>query len=105
MGMSGRLAFRWSDYNRRHLRAQQRVADITGGLGGLSRVLRMALQSAVLGIGAYLVVNPQASARIIIASSILTSPAFAPVEVAIPTWRRFPAAPPSSPRLNGPLRM
>jgi ATP-binding cassette subfamily C protein len=105
MGMSGRLAFRWSDYNRRHLRAQQRVADITGGLGGLSRVLRMALQSAVLGIGAYLVVNQQASAGIIIASSILTSRALAPVEVAIANWRGFAAARQSWRRLNGLLGM
>ena len=102
MGMAGRLAFRWSDYNRRHLRAQQRVADITGGLGGLSRVLR---QSAVLGIGAYLVVNQQASAGIIIASSILTSRALAPVEVAIANWRGFAAARQSWRRLNGLLGM
>jgi PrtD family type I secretion system ABC transporter len=105
MGMAGRLAFRWSDYNRRHLRAQQRVADIAGGLGGLSRVLRMALQSAVLGVGAYLVVNQQASAGIIIASSILTSRALAPVEVAIANWRGFAAARQSWRRLNGLLGM
>src|SRR5260370_34722864 len=92
MGMTGRLALRWSDYNRRHLRAQQRVADIGGGLGGLSRVLRMALQSAVLGVGAYLVVNQQASAGIIIASSILTSRALAPFAAAIANWRGFAPA-------------
>jgi ATP-binding cassette subfamily C protein len=105
MGMARRLAVRWGDYNRRHLSAQLRVADITGGLGGLSRVLRMALQSAVLGIGAYLVVNQQASAGIIIASSILTSRALAPVEVAIANWRGFNAARQSWRRLNGLLGM
>src|SRR5260370_8617091 len=102
MGMTGRLALRWSDYNRRHLRAQQRVADIAGGLGGLSRVLRMALQSAVLGVGAYLVGNQQASAGIIIASSILTSPPLAPIRVAIPNRPRFPPPPPSRPRPQPP---
>ena len=105
MGMAGRLAERWGEHNQRHLRAQQRVADITGGLGGLSRVLRLALQSAVLGIGAYLVVNQQASAGIIIASSILTSRALAPVEVAIANWRGFNAARQSWRRLNGLLGM
>ena len=65
----------------------------------------MALQSAVLGIGAYLVINQQASAGIIIASSILTSRALAPVEVAIANWRGFIAARQSWRRLNGLLGM
>ena len=49
----------------------------------------MALQSAVLGVGAYLVIQQQATAGIIIASSILTSRALAPVELAIANWRGF----------------
>jgi ATP-binding cassette subfamily C protein len=65
----------------------------------------MAPQSAVLGIGAYLVINQQASAGIIIASSILTSRALAPVEVAIAHWRGFVAARQSWRRLNGLLTM
>ncbi|MGH8430406.1 MAG: type I secretion system permease/ATPase, partial [Solimonas sp.] len=101
MGMTGRLAALWEGHNRRHLDAQQRVADIAGGLGALSRILRMVLQSAVLGIGAWLVVHQEASAGIIIASSILTSRALAPVEVAIAHWRGFVAARQSWRRLNG----
>jgi PrtD family type I secretion system ABC transporter len=105
MGMGGRLAALWEGYNRRHLGAQLRVADIAGGLGALSRILRLVLQSAVLGIGAYLVINQQASAGIIIASSILTSRALAPVEVAIAHWRGFVGARQSWQRLNGLLTM
>lgn len=101
MGMGTRLAAFWEGHNRRHLDAQQRVADIAGGLGALSRILRMVLQSAVLGIGAWLVVNQEASGGIIIASSILTSRALAPVEVAIAHWRGFVAARQSWRRLNG----
>ena len=48
--------------------AQQRAADVAAGFGGLSKVLRMALQSGVLGIGAWLVINQQATGGIIIAS-------------------------------------
>ena len=61
----------------------------------------MILQSAVLAIGAWLVINQQATAGIIIASSILTSRALAPVEVAIAHWRGFIAARQSWRRLNG----
>lgn len=92
MGMAGRLGTRWNEINQRYLDTQQRAADIAIGLGSISKVLRMVLQSAVLGIGAYLVINQQATAGIIIASSILTARALAPVELAISQWRGFVAA-------------
>jgi ATP-binding cassette subfamily C protein len=100
MGMAGRLGALWSDCNRRYLAAQQRTADIASGLGGLSKILRMALQSCVLGIGGWLVINQQATAGIIIASSILTSRALAPIELAISQWRGFVGARQSWRRLD-----
>ena len=50
------------------------------------------LQSFVLGLGAYLVINQEATAGVIIASSILVSRALAPVELAIANWKGFVAA-------------
>ncbi len=100
MGMAGRLASVWGDYNQKYLAAHRRSADITGGLGALSRVLRLALQSAVLAVGAYLVIEQQATAGIIIAGSILASRALAPVEVVIAQWRIFVGARQSWHRLN-----
>ena len=100
MGMAGRLGALWSDCNQNYMAAQQRAADIAAGFGGLSKVLRMALQSGVLGVGAWLVINQQATAGIIIASSILTSRALAPIELAISQWRGFVAARQSWRRLN-----
>ena len=100
MGMTGRLATQWTACNDRYLAAHQRASDITVGLGGLSKVLRMMLQSAVLGIGAWLVINQQATAGIIIASSILTARALAPVELAVSQWRGFVSARQSWKRLN-----
>jgi PrtD family type I secretion system ABC transporter len=55
-------------------------------------VLRFILQSAILGIGAYLVVIEQASGGIMIASSIMMGRALAPIEVALGTWRQLVAA-------------
>jgi ATP-binding cassette subfamily C protein len=55
-------------------------------------VLRSALQSAVLAVGAYLVIQQEATAGIIIASSILTGRALAPIDVAIANWKGFVAA-------------
>lgn len=100
MGMGKRLGARWSEANAQYMQTQQRTADMGGGLGAVSKVLRMLLQSAVLGLGAYLVINQQATAGIIIASSILTSRALAPVELAIAHWRGFVTARQSWGRLN-----
>jgi ATP-binding cassette subfamily C protein len=52
----------------------------------------MMLQSAVLAVGAVLVIRQEASGGIMIASSILVSRALAPVELAIGQWKGFAAA-------------
>jgi len=57
MGMAGRLGKRWSEANAKYLAGNQNASDITGGLGAIAKVLRMMLQSAVLGVGAYLVIH------------------------------------------------
>jgi PrtD family type I secretion system ABC transporter len=100
MGMSGRMTNRWSEANEKYLTGNQYASDIAGGLGAISKVLRMTLQSAVLGVGAYLVIYQQATAGIIIAGSILSARALAPVDLAIAHWRSFVAARQSWHRLN-----
>jgi len=58
------------------------------------------LQSAVLAVGAYLVIHQEATAGIIIAGSILSARALAPVDLAIAHWKSFMAARQSWHRLN-----
>ncbi len=60
----------------------------------------MMLQSAVLAVGAYLVIHQEATAGIIIAGSILSARALAPVDLAIAHWKGFVAARQSWDRLN-----
>lgn len=100
MGITPRIAARWIKIDEQHLDAHQKAADVASELGGISRVLRMMLQSAVLAVGAYLVINQQATAGVIIASSILVSRALAPVELAIANWKGFLAARQSFRRLS-----
>jgi PrtD family type I secretion system ABC transporter len=100
MGMIRRLAGRWRGTNDKYMDAQQRASDVAGGLGAASRVLRLTLQSAVLGVGAYLAINGEATGGIIIASAILTSRALAPVEIAIANWKNFLATRQSWRRLS-----
>ena len=100
MGMVCRMAERWGDANRQFLRSQRRTSDVGGGLGAISKVLRMMLQSGVLAVGAYLVIHQEATAGIIIAGSILSARALAPVDLAIAHWKGFVAARQSWQRLN-----
>jgi ATP-binding cassette subfamily C protein len=92
MGMAAPLARRWAAANDKYLLAQGRAADASGGLGALSKVFRFLLQSLVLGVGAWLAILDMASPGVIIAASILTSRALAPIETAIAHWKSFLAA-------------
>src|SRR5215468_9609435 len=100
MGMAGRLNQRWSEANEKYLAGNQRASDVAGGLGAIAKVLRMMLQSAVLAVGAYLVIHQEATGGIIIAGSILSARALAPVDLAIAHWKSFVAARQSWQRLN-----
>ena len=105
MGMARRIEAKWDQINRSYLAGQQHVSDISGGFGAFSKVLRMVLQSAVLAVGAYLVINQQASAGIIIAAAILVGRALAPVDLAITQSKAFVAARQSWRRLNALLAL
>src|SRR5438093_6482865 len=91
MGMAGRMAARWAEANQKFMGSHRRLSDVGGGFAAVSKVLRLLLQSAVLGVGAYLVILEQATAGIIIAGSILAARALAPVDLAIANWRGFVA--------------
>ncbi len=92
LGMTERLLARWQAANRKYVIGQLQASDVTDGLGSVGRVFRMMLQSVVLAVGAYLVINQQATAGIIIASSILSARALAPVDLAISQWKSLVAA-------------
>jgi ATP-binding cassette subfamily C protein len=100
MGMGAALGRRWSEVNDKYLLVQERATDVSGGLGSLSKVLRFLLQSIVLGVGAWLAILDKASPGVIIASSILTSRALAPIEIAIAHWKAFLSARQSWKRLG-----
>ena len=100
MGMGERLAKRWRETNQQYVTANRVASDVGGGLGALSKVMRMGLQSLLLAVGALLVVNQQATAGVIIAGSILGARALAPVDLAIANWKSFVAARQAWGRLN-----
>ncbi len=100
MGMAGGLTARWEEANLDYVAEQRKVSDVAGGFGAVSRVLRMLLQSSMLGLGAWLVIEGQATAGIIITASILSGRALAPVDLAIANWKGFVTARQGWQRLN-----
>src|SRR5262249_37352014 len=100
MGMAGALAQRWAGGNHRYIAATGRLSDIAGSLGSISKVLRLLLQSVILGLGAYLVLRQELSAGAMVAASIMMGRALAPIETAIANWRAFVGARQSITRLS-----
>jgi PrtD family type I secretion system ABC transporter len=100
MGMTSALAQRWNCVNDRYIAVVGRLSDVAGSFGSASKVLRLLLQSVMLGLGAYLVLRVELTAGGMIAASIMMGRALAPIETAIANWRGFVAARQSIKRLS-----
>ena len=92
LGMRQRLHDRWEGINQQYLTANAELSRDVGLFGGISKVFRLFLQSAILTVGALLVIDGEASGGVIFAASILSGRALAPVDQAIANWRAFSAA-------------
>ena len=92
MGFADRAVARFKRANDEHLELQTKTNDVAGSFGGLSKVFRMILQSAVLGLGAYLVIQGQLTPGAIIAASVAAARALAPVDLVISQWKSIVAA-------------
>ena len=86
LGMRKVMFTRWLDMRDHALADTIKTSDWTGTFSTVSRMLRLFLQSAMLGLGAYLVLQHEMTAGSMIAGSILLGRALAPVELAIGQW-------------------
>ena len=92
MGMLEALVGRWSQHHSEVLGLQAKASDRAGALIASTKFFRMFLQSAILGIGAYLTVEHETSAGIMIAASIIIGRALQPIELVVGNWKSFLAA-------------
>lgn len=86
LGMRGDAFKRWMTARSQSLSGQIASADLTGTFSTMTKTFRMLLQSAMLGLGAYLVLQGELSPGAMIAGSILMGRALAPVELLIGQW-------------------
>ena len=87
MGMAGRITAQWRRLRSRNLAAAQAGSDPAETLAAVSRSFRMLLQSGILTLGAWLVLSGEITAGMIIASSILSGRALAPIDQLVGQWR------------------
>ena len=86
MGIRDGAFARWRAARDGALTAQLGAADVAGSFTAATRAFRLLLQSAMLGLGAYLVLRDELTPGAMIAGSILLGRALAPVELAIGQW-------------------
>ncbi|MHA6264726.1 type I secretion system permease/ATPase [Arenibacterium sp. CAU 1754] len=86
MGMRGAAFRRWQEARDKSLVETVAANDVSGSFSSLTKTLRMFLQSAMLGLGAYLVLQNELTPGAMIAGSILLGRALAPIEVTIGQW-------------------
>lgn len=92
LGMRDAAFARWNEARGRSLEAGIAAADAGGTFGALIRTIRLFLQSAMLGLGAYLVLKGEMTAGAMIAGSILLGRALAPIEGIVTQWAMFQRA-------------
>lgn len=100
MGMLSTLIGRWSQRQRKVLALQSQASDKGGVVSAISKTFRTLIQSLILGLGAYLAVNHEISAGLVIAGSILLGRALAPIDLIIGSWKGFISARSQYNRLN-----
>lgn len=85
-GMRSMMRDRWSDWRQEGLKKTISAADWTGSFTSVIKTFRMFLQSAMLGLGAYLVLQGEMTPGSMIAGTILLGRAMAPIEQAVGQW-------------------
>jgi PrtD family type I secretion system ABC transporter len=100
LGMLGDLRRRWQEKHLSALAYSGRATDRLGTFSAIAKFVRPLLQIALLGFGAFLVIDEEISAGVMIASSIVMGRALAPVEASIAHWRSFISARSAYSRLN-----
>ena len=92
MGMLSVLRKRWFNLHSRFLAEQNKASDTGAVIGSISKTLRLCLQSLVLGLGAWLVIEGQMSAGMMIAGSILMGRVLSPIDQLIGVWKQWSSA-------------
>jgi ATP-binding cassette subfamily C exporter for protease/lipase len=89
MGMLPAVRSRWHQLHQKQIELQAVASDQAAVIGGLTKFVRITMQSLALGIGALLVLDNKLSPGGMIAASVLVSRALAPIELLVGNWKQI----------------
>jgi len=86
LGMLPSLGEQWTRYRYTTMERGARASDLASIYGGAIRMMRMALQIIIVGLGAWLVIEGKVGPGVLFANMILGARALAPIERAVGAW-------------------
>ena len=92
LGMTTPLVALWNKARKESLLALMQAADAGGGIAATTKAFRLFLQSGILALGAWLVLQGQLTGGAMIAGSILLGRALAPIEQSVGQWGQMQRA-------------
>ncbi|MEZ7177323.1 type I secretion system permease/ATPase [Pseudomonas mosselii] len=104
MGMLAAVRQRWARLHHGFLARQNLGSERTAAVTALTKTVRLALQSLVLGLGAWLAIEQLITPGMMIAGSILMARVLAPIDQLIGAWRQWSGARLAYHRLNALLQ-
>ncbi len=105
MGMMDNIRQRWQKMNNQVINLQALASKRAGLISSISKSFRLTVQSLILGLGAYLVIQQEITPGLMIAGSILLGRALSPVDLMIGSWKGFVSARGAYERLNDLLKV
>ena len=91
-GMGPAIRGQWHERHSHALTHHVAAAQWGGSLLAATKFLRLGLQGAILGVGAWLAIHQQIAVGLIFAASLIMGRALAPVEGAVGQWKALVAA-------------
>lgn len=89
MGMAGNLMDRWLTPQRKGADAMASANERSATVRAVIKFLRPSIQAAMLGTGAFLALRGEITPGVIVAASIISGRALAPVEQAVGSWKQI----------------
>ncbi len=100
LGMGDTIAERWSSTQSQMIATQVATSEKSAAILAVSKFVRLLVQTGLLGAGAWLAIEGQISAGVMMASSIIMGRALAPVEMVVAQWKRIVALRAAYARIN-----
>lgn len=100
MGMLPSLRRRWYEMHTKFLKLQAEASERQAAISAITKFIQISVQSLILGLGAYLVIQGMVTSGMMIAGSILLGRALAPVQQIIAVWKQARGVISSYERLN-----